>query len=170
MASTPRPKAIRAGLEVSLPLGLERRFHDRLHGTVEYGGNAERPKFPVRLRDVDSSGRFVVSDCERAGWLCANRWLARRCAPQVRLQTKTASNLSHGERSLREFRAVHLIHVSSLSARASTPYPAGYGFPVPFGSRPSLLGSSCPRRGIGLPCGWLTAGCRQTSTGFPCSA
>ena len=38
------------------------------------------------------------------------------------------------------------------------PYPAGYEFPVPFGGRPSLLGSSCPRRGICLPCGRLTAG------------
>ena len=38
------------------------------------------------------------------------------------------------------------------------PYPAGYEFPLPFGDRHWLLGSSCPRRGIGLPCGWLTAG------------
>ena len=38
------------------------------------------------------------------------------------------------------------------------PYPAGYEFPVPFGDRRPLLGSSCPRRGICLPCGRLTAG------------
>ena len=29
------------------------------------------------------------------------------------------------------------------------PYPPGYGFPVPFGGWPSLLGSSCARCGIG---------------------
>ena len=29
------------------------------------------------------------------------------------------------------------------------PYPPGYGFPVPFGGRHSLLGSSCARCGVG---------------------
>ena len=43
----------------------------------------------------------------------------------------------------------HQIHVSSLSARVKRPYPPGYGFPAPFGRRHSLLGSSCPRCGIG---------------------
>src|SRR5215470_12676914 len=36
---------------------------------------------------------------------------------------------------------VHLVHVSGLSAW-ELPYPPGYGFPVPFGWWPSLLGPS----------------------------
>src|SRR5262249_61599442 len=34
----------------------------------------------------------------------------------------------------------HLVPVSRLSARAKRPYPPGYGFPLPFGGRASLLG------------------------------
>ena len=47
------------------------------------------------------------------------------------------------------------VHVSTLSGRGG-PYPAGYVFPVPFGSWPSLLGPSCARCVFDLPCGWLT--------------
>jgi hypothetical protein len=39
------------------------------------------------------------------------------------------------------------------------PYPAGYGFPLPFcsaGIRFSI--PPIPAEGLGLPCGWLTAG------------
>ena len=53
-------------------------------------------------------------------------------------------------------RVVHPAHVSRLSARATRPYPPGYGFPLPFGWRHSLLESSFPRCGIGLPHGRLT--------------
>src|SRR6266849_5256962 len=42
----------------------------------------------------------------------------------------------------------HQVHVSSLSAQARRPYPPGYGFPAPFGRRPSLLGPSCARCGV----------------------
>jgi hypothetical protein len=42
----------------------------------------------------------------------------------------------------------HQVHVSSLSAQARRPYPPGYGFPTPFGWRPSLLGPSGTRCGI----------------------
>src|SRR5262245_36088499 len=42
----------------------------------------------------------------------------------------------------------HQVHVSSLSAQARRPYPPGYGFPSPFGRRPSLLGPSCTRCGV----------------------
>ena len=45
----------------------------------------------------------------------------------------------------------HQVHVSSLSAQAKWPYPPGYGFPAPFGRRPSLLGPSCPRCGVKPP-------------------
>jgi hypothetical protein len=38
---------------------------------------------------------------------------------------------------------VHQAHVSNLSV-GQTPYPPGYGFPLPFGWRPSLLGPSFP--------------------------
>jgi hypothetical protein len=44
--------------------------------------------------------------------------------------------------------AAHLVHVSTLSGWVS-PYPAGYGFPVPFGCRPSLLGPSSSHRRLG---------------------
>ena len=47
------------------------------------------------------------------------------------------------------FWVTHQIHVSSLSAQARQPYPPGYGFPLPFSGRPSLLGSSCAHCGIG---------------------
>ena len=40
-------------------------------------------------------------------------------------------------------RVVHQAHVSRLSP-GQTPYPAGYGFPSPFGCWPSLLGPSFP--------------------------
>ena len=54
----------------------------------------------------------------------------------------------------------HQTRVSALSGQGSRPYPAGYaaplaeepvhgpGFPLPFGRRRSLLGSSCARWGI----------------------
>ena len=42
----------------------------------------------------------------------------------------------------------HQVHVSSLSAQVRRPYPPGYGFPTPFGRRPSLLGPSCARCGF----------------------
>ncbi len=42
----------------------------------------------------------------------------------------------------------HQVHVSSLSAQARWPYPPGYGFPAPFGRRPSLLGPSCACCGV----------------------
>jgi len=45
----------------------------------------------------------------------------------------------------------HQIHVSSLSAQVSRPYPPGYGFPAPFGRRLSLPGSSCARCGVPPP-------------------
>ena len=52
------------------------------------------------------------------------------------------------------------------------PYPPGYGFPVPFGGWPSLLGSSCARCGFGpsfrRSSGLLAGG--QTATGLPRSA
>ena len=38
-----------------------------------------------------------------------------------------------------------------LPAQARAPYPPGYGFPAPFGRRPSLLGPSCARCGIEPP-------------------
>jgi len=50
---------------------------------------------------------------------------------------------------------VHLAHVSRLSAWAS-PYLAGYGFPLPFGCQPSLLGPSVPPAVVRRPCGWRT--------------
>ena len=53
-------------------------------------------------------------------------------------------------------RVVHPAHVSGLSAQAMRPYPPGYGFPLPFSRRRSLLGPSCARWGFGLPCGRLT--------------
>jgi len=40
-------------------------------------------------------------------------------------------------------RVVHQAHVGNLSV-GQTPYPAGYGFPLPFGCWPSLLGPSFP--------------------------
>lgn len=64
----------------------------------------------------------------------------------------------------------HLIRVSTLSGRGIHPCPAGYpgaagggasitvpGFPLPFGHRRSLLGSSCARRGFGFPHGQPTS-------------
>jgi hypothetical protein len=47
------------------------------------------------------------------------------------------------------YRVVHPAHVSRLSAQAMRPYPPGYGFPLPFGGWPSLLGPSCSRCGFG---------------------
>jgi hypothetical protein len=44
-------------------------------------------------------------------------------------------------------RVTHHVHVSILSDRV-LPYPAGYVFPLPFGRWPSLLGRSCPTRGL----------------------
>src|SRR4029077_15539319 len=44
-------------------------------------------------------------------------------------------------------RVVHQAHVSRLSPE-QTPYPAGYGFPSPFGCWPSLLGPSFPAWGL----------------------
>jgi hypothetical protein len=43
----------------------------------------------------------------------------------------------------------YLTHVSNLSVWV-LPYRAGYGFPLPFGSPPSLLGSSCPAGGFAV--------------------
>jgi hypothetical protein len=57
MASTSGPETVRARLKARLPFRFERSFDDRLHSTVENGRDAERPEFPVRLRDVDSSHR-----------------------------------------------------------------------------------------------------------------
>jgi len=39
-------------------------------------------------------------------------------------------------------------HVSTLSSCAIGHYPAGYGFPMPFGGRPSLLAPSYARCGF----------------------
>jgi hypothetical protein len=66
---------------------------------------------------------------------------------------------------------VHLVHVSTLSGWV-LPYPAGYGFPLPFGRWHSLLGPSCSRWRIPPPsrlayC-WIMI--RQTPSGFPRSA
>ena len=50
----------------------------------------------------------------------------------------------------RALRATHQDRVSTLSDRAlREPYPAGYGFPSPFGSRHSLLDPSLSRWGFG---------------------
>jgi hypothetical protein len=54
--------------------------------------------------------------------------------------------------------ALHLIHVSILSGRVcpqrwGCPYPPGYGFPLPFGGRPSLLGSTQSHCGSSVPHG-----------------
>jgi hypothetical protein len=69
-------------------------------------------------------------------------------------------------------RVVHPAHVSRLSARASRPYPPGYGFPWPFGGWRSLLGPSCSRCGLGRPSedrpAYWPEG--QTTTGLPRSA
>lgn len=46
-------------------------------------------------------------------------------------------------------------------------YPPGDGFPLPFGGRPSLLGSSCSRCGFTFLAVRLLP--RQTASGFPCS-
>jgi hypothetical protein len=63
----------------------------------------------------------------------------------------------------------HPIRVSTLSGQGNRPYPASYpgaagggtsitapGFPLPFGHRHSLLGSSCARREIDFPHGQPT--------------
>jgi len=70
----------------------------------------------------------------------------------------------------------HLIHVSPLSGRIRPdewpiPYPPGYGFPLPFGGRLSLLGSSFPTAAFRSPYGRPTV-CLTTPTamGFPRSA
>ena len=47
------------------------------------------------------------------------------------------------DRPFRSRQVVHQAHVSTLSV-GQTPYPAGYGFPLPFGRWPSLLGPSFP--------------------------
>src|SRR5207237_8236379 len=70
-------------------------------------------------------------------------------------------------------RVTHQTHVSGLSAWVIGPYPPGYAFPLPFGRRPSLLGSSGARCGVG-PCfrsssGLLRAG-GQTTAGVPRSS
>jgi hypothetical protein len=46
-------------------------------------------------------------------------------------------------------RVVHSVPVSRLSVWARRPYPPGYGFPLPFGWWPSLLGPSLSRCGVG---------------------
>ena len=48
-------------------------------------------------------------------------------------------------------------HVSTLSSYAIERYPTGYGFPVPFGCRPSLLGRPIPARASAQPWGKPTA-------------
>ncbi len=77
-------------------------------------------------------------------------------SPQVRLQV-TASNFSLGLRSV----CLHLDdspRTTSAPFQAGyQPYPAGYGFPLPFGCRHSLLGSvlrllgSSAAVAVGLP-------------------
>ena len=47
------------------------------------------------------------------------------------------------DRPFRSRQVVHQAHVSTLSV-GQTPYPAGYGFPLPFGCWRSLLGPSFP--------------------------
>ena len=86
------------------------------------------------------------------------RYLRERTpeGPQVRLQV-TASNVSLGLRSV----CLHLDdspRTTSAPFRAGyMPYPAGYGFPLPFGCRRSLLGSvlrllgSSAAVAVGLP-------------------
>ena len=59
-------------------------------------------------------------------------------------------------------------HVSPLSGWV-LPYPAGYGFPRPFGCRRSLLGRPVPAVGLARSCDRVT-GCLQTTTGLPRSA
>ena len=56
-------------------------------------------------------------------------------------------------------------HVSPLSGWV-LPYPAGYGFPRPFGCRRSLLGRPVPAVELARSCDRVT-GCLQTTTGLP---
>jgi len=46
-------------------------------------------------------------------------------------------------------------HVSTLSGWV-LPYPTGYGFPVPFGCRPSLLGRPVPAVELARSYDWVT--------------
>ena len=96
-----------------------------------------------------------------------------RSVPRVRLPGRSlASNLSRG------WQPSHRTLGDSPDPRqrpfgsGQRPYPPGYGFPVPFGGRHSLLGSSCARCGIGpsfrRSSGLLAGG--QTATGLPRSA
>ncbi len=62
------------------------------------------------------------------------RWSV--CTVVMHLTFPSMSVLSEGSRTN------HQIHVSTLSGWV-LPYPAGYGFPLPFGCWRSLLGSSC---------------------------
>src|SRR5712691_9384184 len=59
-------------------------------------------------------------------------------------------------------------HVSPLAGWV-LPYPAGYGFPRPFGCRRSLLGRPVPAVGLARSCDRVT-GCLQTTTRLPRSA
>ena len=61
-----------------------------------------------------------------------------------------------------------LASVSILSDEVS-PYPAGYGFPLPFGCWPSLLKQSLPPTDMCRRCRWPT-GLRQTVWGLSRSA
>src|SRR5690242_19558396 len=69
------------------------------------------------------------------------------------------------------FPGVHPVHVSRLSAWVR-PYPAGYGFPLPFGCWPSLLGPSLAHWGVAryLRVAYWRDCARQTPLGLPCSA
>src|SRR5207302_7712955 len=87
---------------------------------------------PVGLAPVDG---VPVGTRSSLGSVCRPRGPQRTC-PLIRVHPNV-------------LRVTHQAHVSRLSPRASPPYPPGYGFPLPFGWRPSLLGPSCPRCGFG---------------------
>lgn len=95
-------------------------------------------------------------------------------SPLVRLQGVLclAPNFSFGSRSLRWSFRLSTRPASAPFQVGQEPYPAGYGFPLPCGCRPSLLGSSCSRWGVGPPlrlADWEIDP-SQTPSGFPRSA
>ena len=52
--TSPPPEAVGESVRKSLRDWIKRQQIQRLHGSIPYGWNPERSKFPIRLRNIDS--------------------------------------------------------------------------------------------------------------------